>query len=270
MAGETRQGVDVVMQAEGTMGTHRVAIITGGSRGAGLDVTLQLAGLGYAVVVNYARDQGAADAAVDQVLALDDIALAVRADVSDELDVERLFAETIEAFGGVDVVVHAAGQMIDGPFGDFDLDTFDALVRTNVRGTFVVNRQASRQLRDGGAIVNFSCSVVGLARPRFGVYAATKSAVEAMTSALALELRGRDITVNAVAPGLDPPGTSGDVAQVVAFLVGTDGHGVSGQVIRADRTVSTVDQGADQGAHGRDSTVRGAILEMPPHLRRSP
>jgi 3-oxoacyl-[acyl-carrier protein] reductase len=156
------------------------------------------------VVVGYTRDQRAADAAVEEILATNGTALTVRADVTDELDVERLFIETTEAFGGVDVVVHQAGP-------------------TDVRGTFLVTQQASRQLHDGGAIVN--------------VYAASDAAVEAITRVLAGELRERDITVNAVAPGpkdRDDPTAIAEVAEFVAFLVSRAGHGVNGQVIRLD------------------------------------
>ncbi len=213
--------------------TDRVAIVTGGSRGVGRAVTRALAGRGYAVVVNYARNQGAAEAAVEEILAANGTALTVRADVADELDVERLFAETTEVFAGVDVVVHAAGQMVLGPVVDYDLDTFDALQRTNVRGTFVVNQQASRRLRAGGAIINFSSSIVGLACPTYAAYAASKGAVEAMTPVLARELRDRDITVNAVAPEPKRGASEADIADVVAFLVSEDGRRVNGRVIRA-------------------------------------
>jgi 3-oxoacyl-[acyl-carrier protein] reductase len=125
----------------------------------------KLANRGYAVVVGYIRDQGAADSIVEEVLVAGGTALTIRADVADELDVEWMFAETTEAFGGVDVLVHAAGLIIRDPVADYDLDRFDVLLRTNVRGTFVVNRQAARQLRDGGTIVNLAGSAVGLALP---------------------------------------------------------------------------------------------------------
>jgi 3-oxoacyl-[acyl-carrier protein] reductase len=124
--------------------------------------------------------------------------------------------------------------MIIGPVADYDLEAFDAQQRTNVRGTFVVNRQASRELRDGGAIVNVFSSVVGLAPRGYGAYAASKGAIEAITRVLASELRGREITVNAVAPGLEQPGAETGVANLIAFLVGEEGHWVNGKVIRAD------------------------------------
>jgi 3-oxoacyl-[acyl-carrier protein] reductase len=153
-----------------------VAVVTGGSCGAGRELARRLASRGYAVVVVYLRDQGEADAAVEEILAADGTALPVRADVTDELDVERLFDETTAAYGGVDVVVHTA-----------------------VRGTSVVNRHAARRLRHGGAIVNVSSS-------------------DALAPVLVDELRARDITVNGLAPGLEPPGAEHDIADLVAVL----------------------------------------------------
>ena len=234
---------------------QRVAIVTGGSRGIGRAVVRRLAADGYAVVVNYAGNTAEADAAVGEA---GEHALAVQADVADEHAVERLFDAATERFGGVDVVVHAAGRMDLAPAVEFDLAVFDELMRVNVRGTFVVSQQAVRRLRDGGALINFSSSVVGLAFPTYSGYAASKGAVEAMTMVLARELRGRDITVNAVAPGptatslfLDgkdaesierlakqPPlerlGAPEDIANVVAFLAGPDGRWVNGQLLRAN------------------------------------
>ena len=214
--------------------TERVAIVTGGSQGVGREVVRKLANRGCAVVVGYIRDQGAADSIVEEVLAAGGTALTIRADVADELDVERMFAETTEAFGGIDIVVHAAGQVILGPVADHDLDRFDALQRTNVRGTFVVNRQAARQLREGGTIVNLSGCAVAPALPTDAASAASSAAVEAMTRVLAGELRGRHITVNAVAPGLENPGDPAVIVDVVAFLVSGDGRSLNGQVIRVD------------------------------------
>jgi 3-oxoacyl-[acyl-carrier protein] reductase len=185
----------------------------------------------YAVVINYLNSQPAANATVEEILAANGTAVAVRADVADELDVERLFGETIDAFGGVDVVVHAAARMILGTVADYDLQAFDALHRVNARGTFVVNQQSSLQLRDGGAIVNFSSSAVRLALPSYAAYAASKGAADAITRVLARELSARDITVNAIALGLERPATPAHIANLVAFLVSQDGRWVNGQVI---------------------------------------
>ena len=235
----------------------RVAIVTGGSRGIGRVTAERLSKDGFAIVVNYAGNQEEADAAVESITDAGGKATAVQADVADEMAVARLFDVAEEEFGGVDVVVHAAGVMPLAPLADLDLEVFDRLHRTNVRGTFVVDQQAARRVRPGGTIVNFSSSVVGLALPGYSGYAASKGAVEAMTLIVARELRGRDVTVNAVAPGptatalfLDgkdeetiarmaaqPPlerlGAPADVAEVVAFLSGP-GHWVNGQVIRVN------------------------------------
>ncbi|MFE4545703.1 MULTISPECIES: SDR family oxidoreductase [unclassified Streptomyces] len=244
--------------SERTGTSPRVAVVTGGSRGIGRQTAERLAADGYAVVVNYAGNQAEADKAVAAITGAGGEALALRADVADETAMADLF-DTVEArFGGVDVVVHAAGVMTLAPLADLDLDALDRMHRTNVRGTFVVGQQAVRRLRAGGALVNFSSSVLGLAIPGYSGYAATKGAVEAMTLIVARELRGRDVTVNVVAPGptatslyLDgkdeetiaraaaqPPlerlGVPEDIAGVVSFLAGPDGRWVNGQVLRVN------------------------------------
>jgi 3-oxoacyl-[acyl-carrier protein] reductase len=223
----------------------RVAIVTGGSRGIGRAVVERLTQDGYAVVAAYSTNQP-------------EFEHAVQADIADEADVARLFDYAESTFGGVDVVVNAAGIMKLAPIAELDLDDLDAVHRTNIRGTFVVAQQAARRLRAGGALVTFSTSVLGLSQPTYAAYAASKGAVEALTLILARELRGRDVTVNAVAPGptatalfLDgkdeatidrlaklPPlerlGTPEDIAEVVAFLASPQGHWVNGQVVRAN------------------------------------
>ncbi|MEO3924642.1 SDR family oxidoreductase [Micromonosporaceae bacterium B7E4] len=236
----------------------RTAVVTGGSRGIGRRVVTRLAADGFAVVVGYAGNQVEAEAAVREVETAGGRAIAVRADVADEHAVAVLFDTAERTFGGIDVVVHAAGRMPLAPLAELDLADLDDLHRTNIRGTFVVDQQAVRRLRPGGALVNFSSSVVGLAFPNYSAYAASKGAVEAMTLVLAREMRGRDVTVNAVAPGptatdlflganseqriaqlaAQPPlerlGTPDDVAEVVAFLASPAGHWVNGQVLRAN------------------------------------
>lgn len=238
--------------------TARTALVTGGSRGIGREAALRLAGDGFAVVVTYAGGQTEAEAVVATITETGGQAIAVQADVADEHAVAALFDRAEQAFGGIDVVVHAAGRMHLAPLAELELDAFDALLRTNVRGTVVVDQQAVRRLRPGGALINFSSSVVGLAFPTYAAYAASKGAVEAMTLVLAREMRGRDVTVNVVAPGptatalfLDgkddetiarlaaqPPlerlGEPQDIAAVVSFLAGPDGRWVNGQVLRAN------------------------------------
>jgi 3-oxoacyl-[acyl-carrier protein] reductase len=137
-------------------------------------------------------------------------------------------------------------------------EDFDKIVAINLKGTFNPLREAANRIRNGGRIINFSTSLVGSLLPTYGVYAATKAAVETMTSILAKELRGRNITVNAVAPGptatdmflagkpaelvqqfskvppLERLGTPEDIAGAVSFLAGPDGGWINGQTIRAN------------------------------------
>jgi 3-oxoacyl-[acyl-carrier protein] reductase len=235
--------------------SRRVALVTGGSRGIGRESALRLADDGAAIAICHRRDAAAAASVVAEIEAGGGEAFARSADVADHDAVEAVFAEATSRFGGVDVVVHAAGIMPLSPLADLDLDVLDRVIATNLRGTFVVGQQAVRQLRPGGTIVTFSSSVLGLALPGYSAYAATKGGVEAITLILARELRGRDVTVNAIAPGptatelfLDgkddatverfasqPPlerlGRPADIAELVAFLAGP-GHWVNGQVIR--------------------------------------
>ena len=237
---------------------HRAAIVTGGSKGIGRAIVHALASDGYNVVVNYSGDDASADETVASVTAAGGQAIAVKADVADEHAVASLFDAAEQAFGRIDVVVNSAGRMRLATVVDLDLADLDALHRTNIRGAFVVAQQAARRLQAGGAIINLSTSVLGLAFPTYAAYAASKGAVEAMTLILARELRGRDITVNAVAPGptatdlfLDgksesqidtlakqPPlerlGTPEDIANVITFLAGPTGHWINGQVLRAN------------------------------------
>ncbi|WP_144762757.1 SDR family oxidoreductase [Curtobacterium sp. 9128] len=237
---------------------HRVAIVTGGSRGIGRAIATRLAADGLAVVVNYAGGTAAASATVETITAAGGRAVAVQADVADEGAVAAMFDRAEQEFGGVDVVVSSAGRLALSTIADQDLEVLDALHRTNIRGTFVVAQQAARRLRLGGAFVGMSTSVVGTQFPTYGAYVASKSAVEGMTLILAKELRGRDVTANVVAPGptgtdlfldgktqeqidalakaapLERLGTPDDIAGVVSFLVGPDGHWVNGQTIRAN------------------------------------
>lgn len=236
----------------------KVAIVTGGSRGIGRGVVEKLASDGLDVVVGYGSSHAEAKQAVAAAQSRGARAVAVAADVADEEAVAGLFDTAEATLGGVDVVVNAAGLMSLAPLADFDLAVLDRMLRTNVRGTFVVDQQAVRRVRPGGAIINFSSSVIGRILPNYTGYAASKAAVEAMTFILSHELRGADVTVNAVAPGptatdmflkgkdeealtrfadavpLERLGTPADIASVVAFLASPSGHWINGQTIRVN------------------------------------
>lgn len=237
---------------------EKVALVTGASRGIGAAVAERLASDGFAVVINYTGNVTQAEAVARTIEQAGGHALIARADVSDANAVARMFDTAEAAFGGVDVVVNNAGIMTLATIAESDDALFDRQVAVNLKGTFNTLREAARRLRPGGRIINFSSSVVGLLQPTYGVYAATKAAVEAMTSVLAKELRGRDVTVNAVAPGptatnlllegrsqdvidrlaklapLERLGQPRDIAATVAFLAGPDGAWINGQTLRAN------------------------------------
>src|SRR3982075_2917748 len=224
--------------------TNKVAIVTGASRGIGAAVAERLAGDGFTVVINYSGDAKSAEALARRIEDRGGRALTARADVSDAKAVRGMFDAAEAAFGGVDVLVNNAGIMKLAKFADSDDALFDQQVAINLKGTFNTLREAAKRLRDGGRIVNFSTSVVGTKLETYGVYTATKAAVETMTAVLSKELRGRSITVNAVAPGptatdlflngkspelidrfakmnpLERLGTPQDIAATVAFLAG--------------------------------------------------
>ena len=238
----------------------KVAIVTGASRGIGASIARRLASEGFTVVVNYAGRAAEAQAVVDEIRASGGRAEAIQADVSAPAQVAALFDQAATLFGGVDVLVNNAGVMQTGfvPLSETNDALFDRIVDTNLKGTFNTMRVAAKKVRAGGRIVNFSSSLTMLATPGYSVYAATKSAVETMTLIFAKELRGRSITVNAVAPGptatdlflngksqeqidhlskmapMERLGKPEDIAAVVAFLAGPDGGWVDGQTLPAN------------------------------------
>ncbi len=235
-----------------------VVLVTGGSRGIGAAISERLAADGCAVVINYAGRRDDAEALAGRLSAQGGEALALQADVSDPVGVQRLFDAAEARYGGVDVLVNNAGILEQAPIAQVEDDAFDRLIAINLKGSFNGMREAARRLRDGGRIVNLSTSLVGTKLETYGVYAATKAAVETMTAILSKELRGRSITVNAVAPGptatdlflegkspelidrmskmnpLERLGTPADIAAVVSFLAGPQGGWINGQVIRAN------------------------------------
>lgn len=236
----------------------KVAIVTGASRGIGAAIAERLADDGFTVVVNYAGSSAPAEALISTIEKSGGSAIAIQADVSDPQAVKRMFDSAEASFGGVDVIVNNAGIMQLASIADATDELFDHQVAINLKGVFNGMREAAKRLRNGGRIISFSSSVVGLYQPTYGVYAATKAAIEAMTHILSKEVRGRNITVNAVAPGptatalfldgksqevidhlsklapLERLGKPEDIASVVAFLAGPDGGWINGQILRAN------------------------------------
>ena len=236
----------------------KIAIVTGASRGIGAAIAGRLADDGFTVVINYVGKEAEASAQVAHIRERGGYAIAVRADVSKPDEVSQLFAAAQQEAGTLAVLVNNAGVMPLAAIADANDDLFERTVAVNMKGAFNGMREAAKRMPDGGRIINFSSSVVGLYQPSYGVYAATKAAVEALTHVLANELRGRDITVNCVAPGptatdlffngkspelierlrklapLERLGQPADIAAVVSFLAGPDGAWINGQVIRAN------------------------------------
>lgn len=238
--------------------TKKVALVTGASRGIGAAIAQRLAADGFITGVNYTHSAQESEDLVKEIEQAGGQAFAVQGDVSDAKAMSDLFDTIDTRFGRIDVVVNNAGVMALSPIAETEETVFDRLIAINLKGTFNVLREAGRRLHDGGSIINFSSSVVGSPQPGYGTYAATKAAVETLTSAMAKEMRGRNITVNAVAPGptetklflqgksdelvkqlammapMERLGQPEDIANVVSFLASEQGHWINGQTIRAN------------------------------------
>ena len=236
----------------------KTAIVTGASKGIGAEIAVRLAANGHAVVVNYAQATADAEAVVQKIEAAGGKAIAARGDVAALDCAATLFDIAERKFGPVDVFINNAGILRQAPLAESDDAMFDRVVAVNLGGMFRGMRESARRLRDGGRIINISTSVVGFYHPNFGVYAATKAGVNAMTHILAKELGPRQITVNAVSPGqvktalflegktdavlhslteripLGRLGQPSDIVGLVAFLAGPDSGWLSGQVIRVN------------------------------------
>lgn len=241
-----------------SLSARKSVIVTGSSRGIGRAVAGRLASDGFAVVVNYAGSATKAEEVVTEIKSAGGQAIAMQADVANAPDVERLFKGTMDTFGGVNVVVNCAGIMPLSPIAAGNLELFDKVIATNLRGTFVIMGEAARNVSSGGRIIAFSSSVIAKAFPTYGPYIASKAGVEGLVRVLANELRGRDISVNAVAPGpvatelfvtgkteaqieqlrkqspLERLGEPEDISNVVSFLAGPDGGWVNGQIVCAN------------------------------------
>ncbi|WOD20520.1 SDR family oxidoreductase [Paraburkholderia kirstenboschensis] len=241
-----------------TIRNAQVAIVTGASRGIGAAIARRLSTDGLAVVVNYASSSSEADALVAELNAAGGRAVAVKADVSKAADVRRMFETAEQQLGKVDVLINNAGVIKPTPLADTSDELYDRTFDINVRGTFNTLREAAGRMNDGGRIINFSSTTVALNMPGYAIYSGSKAAVETFTHVFAKELRGRNITVNAVAPGpvatalffdgktdeqiqhfakmppLERLGQPEDIASVVAFLVSREAGWVNGQVLRAN------------------------------------
>jgi 3-oxoacyl-[acyl-carrier protein] reductase len=238
----------------------KVAVVTGASKGIGAGIARGLAEAGASVVVNYASDKAGADHVVARVVERDGKAIAVQGDVSKAADVKHLFAEAVQAFGRLDVLVNNAGVYRFGPFEWISEDEFHRHYNINVLGPILAVQQALKHFGpEGGSIINLSSIVSTAPWPQTVVYSSTKAAVDNLTRGLALELAPRKIRVNAVAPGttesegtselqlfegdegkkviastpLGRLGTPADIARVVVFLASDESAWVTGEIIRA-------------------------------------
>jgi len=236
----------------------RSAIVTGASGGIGRAVAKRLASDGFAIALNYAGNPAKAQEVVAEIKGAGGQALAIQGDIANAGAVENLFKQTQDAYARIDVVVNNAGIMPLSPIAKGDVETFDKVIATNLRGTFLVLAQAAQHLSEGGRIIALSSSVLAKSFPTYGAYIASKAGVEGLIHVLANELRGRKITANAVAPGpvgtdlflkgktqaqidelskvppLERLGQPEDIANVVSFLAGPDAGWINGQVLRAN------------------------------------
>jgi 3-oxoacyl-[acyl-carrier protein] reductase len=234
------------------------AIVTGGSRGIGEAIAKRLAQDGFSVAISYARDRNKAEEVAGAIESAGGKAIAIQGDVAELRDVQALYHGAVEAFGQLDVVVNSAGIMPLSQIAQGNFDDFDRTIATNLRGTFAMMVEAAKHIGEGGRFIALSSSVIAKSTPGYGAYIASKAGVEELVRVFAHELRGRNITVNAIAPGpiatelflygkseeliarivgqapLERIGQPHDIASAVSFLAGPDGAWINAQVLRAN------------------------------------
>ncbi len=237
----------------------RVAIVTGASRGIGAAVARRLARDGTAVVIGYARNAQAAQCVASAIKKEGGEAVTIQADMGEPAQIESLAAQAVERFGRLDILVNNAAVSDFGPLEAMDAAFYERMFSINVRGPLLAMRAASPHFgRQGGRIVNISSSITRSPTAQWGVYASSKAALEALTACVAQELGPRNITVNAVAPGVTQTdmlqsvipadaqqmmaqntalgrlGQPDDIADVVAFLCSHEARWITGQTLIAN------------------------------------
>ncbi|MFU8546506.1 SDR family oxidoreductase [Acinetobacter junii] len=236
----------------------KVVLITGASRGIGAFTATLLAQQGHKVVINYANNDQQATQIVENIKAAGGTASRFKADVSQSNQVELLFDYVINTYGKIDVLINNAGIMNFKKIALLDDATIDKVIAINLKGSLYAMREAAKRLEQGGKIINLSSSVIGMKLEGYGIYTASKAAIESLTAILAKELRAKNITVNAVAPGptatdlffegksdeliaqlakaspLERLGTVEDIAAVLNFVVSDDGNWINAQTIRVN------------------------------------
>lgn len=237
----------------------KVAVVTGASKGIGAGIARDLAAEGAAVVVNYATAKEGADRIVDEIAKRGGKAIAVQAHVARKKDIERLFAETIKAFGRLDILVNNAGVYQFTPLEGVTEDEFHREFNTNVLGLILATQEALKHFgEEGGSVINVSSVASSNTPPTSVIYTGTKGAVDAVTRVLAKELGPKKIRVNSINPGpvetegyqtIGVPGTDfenqmvaqtplgrigqpGDIGPVAVFLASSDGAWITGETLR--------------------------------------
>ena len=233
----------------------KTALVTGASRGIGRKIALRLAGLGARVVINCAHSPAAAQQVRAEIIDGGGEATVAVADVTDRDALQRLFAETIATYGRLDILVNNAGILITKPIAEITEEDYDRLFAINVKSVFFACKLAAEKMATGGRIINISTTVTRIMMPNYGLYAASKGAVDQLTRVLSRELGAKKITVNAISPGptdtelfregkseeqiaamaamspFNRIGTPTDIAGAVALLVSEDAGWITGQNI---------------------------------------